>query len=35
MDAGENPNDERLMVGSILWEYLLPMVLSDSYLMEE
>ena len=35
METGENPSDEKLMVGSILWEYLNPLVLTDSYLMEE
>jgi hypothetical protein len=32
----ENINvDERLLVGSIIWEYLVPLVVNDNFLMEE
>lgn len=27
--------DTKLMVGSIIWEYLYPLLINDSYLMEE
>lgn len=35
---GEHQNlnsDSKMMVGSILWEYLYPLLINDSYLMED